>query len=81
MGSGRRSRSARFSSFSFLRMVYLFICSLKIVFIYVYRGGEGGRKGEKPPCVRDAWIVASHTLLVGDLACNPDMCTTWESNQ
>ena len=26
-------------------------------------------------------LVASHRSPVGDLACNPDMCPDWESNQ
>ena len=34
------------------------------------------RKGENHQCV-----VASHTPPSGDLACNPDMCPEWESNQ
>ena len=37
---------------------------------------EGKREGEKCKCV-----VASHVAPTGDLACNPDMCPDWESNQ
>ena len=36
----------------------------------------GEREGEKDQCV-----VASHVLLVGDLACNPGMCSDWELNR
>ena len=37
---------------------------------------EGERKGEKYQC-----MVASHTPLTGDLACNLGMCPDWELNQ
>ena len=50
--------------------IYLF---LKILFIFRQREGE--REGEKHPCV-----VASHTPLTGDLACNPRMCPDGELN-
>ena len=48
---------------------------LKILFI-LERGKEGEREGEKHQCV-----VASRASPTGDLACNPGMCTDWESNQ
>ena len=38
-------------------------------------GREGEREGGKHQCV-----AASHALLTGDLACNPGMCSDWESN-
>ena len=46
-----------------------------IVFIFVERGREGEREGEKHQCV-----VASHVAAARDLACNPGMCPDWESN-
>ena len=46
------------------------------LFIFLERRREGEREGEKHQCV-----VASHTLPIGDLTCNPDMCPKWESNQ
>ena len=43
---------------------------LKILFIYFLdRGGEGEREGEKHQCV-----VASRTLPIWGLGCNPGMC-------
>ena len=50
---------------------------IKILFIYLFleRGREGEREGEKHQCV-----VASHTPPTGDLAHNPGMCPDWELN-
>ena len=43
----------------------------------MFREGKGGeREGEKHQCV-----VATHTPPTGELACNPDTCPDWESNQ
>ena len=52
----------------FLKRFYLFI--------FRQRRREGERKGEKHQCA-----VASRVPWTGDLACNPDMCPDWESNQ
>ena len=50
---------------------------LKILLIYFQTEGKGGRKkGQKHQCV-----VASHVPPIGDLACNPGMCSDWEQNQ
>ena len=48
---------------------------LKILFIFRQREKEGERDGEKHHCV-----VASLTPTIGDLACHPGMCPSWESN-
>ena len=53
--------------FNFLKRFYLFLLR--------ERGREGEREGEKHQCV-----VASHVPPTGDVACNPGMCTDWESN-
>ena len=37
---------------------------------------EGERKGQKHQCV-----VAKCVPLAGDLACNPGLCSVWESNR
>ena len=57
-------------------------CFLR-VFMYLFlereggreREGEGVRKGEK-----HQWVVVSHALSTGDVACNPGMCPDWELN-
>ena len=49
---------------------------LKLLFIYLERGWEGEREGEKHQSV-----AASRVPPTGDLACNPGMCPDWESNQ
>ena len=46
------------------------------LFIVRKRGREGERREVKHQCV-----VASHTLLTGDLACNPGVCPDWELNR
>ena len=48
---------------------------LKILFIYFYTEGKGGRKRGKHQCVID-----SHAAPAGDLAHNPGMCPEWELN-
>ena len=47
-----------------------------ILFIFIERGREGEREGEKHQCV-----VASHTPPTGHLVCNPDMRPDWELNR
>ena len=44
--------------------------------VFLERGGEGKREGEKYQCV-----VASCTPPTGDLARNPGMCPDWELNR
>ena len=52
----------------------------KIIYLFK-REGKGGRKrGEKHRCTRAISISCSHTLLTGDLACNPAVCPDWELN-
>ena len=46
------------------------------MYLFLERGREGERKGEKHQCV-----VASHMPSTGDLACNPGTCPDWELNQ
>ena len=48
---------------------------LDFIYLFLERGREGEREGEKHQCV-----VASHMPHTGDLACNPGMCPDWESN-
>ena len=45
------------------------------IYLFLERGKEGERQGEKHQCV-----VASHTPPTGDLAHNPGMHPDWESN-
>ena len=56
--------------------IYLFTYLLTYLFIYREREREGEREGKKHQCV-----VASQVPPTRDLACNPDMCPDWESNQ
>ena len=44
--------------------------------LFLERGREGEREGEKHQCV-----VAPSALLTGDLACNSIMCPDWELNR
>ena len=46
------------------------------LFIFIERGKEGEREEEKHQCV-----VVSCAPPTGNLACNPDKCPDWESNQ
>ena len=55
---------------------YLFIYLKYFIYLFLERGREGEREGEKPQCV-----VASHAPPTGDLAHNPGMCPNWDSNQ
>ena len=45
------------------------------IYLFLERGREGEREGEKHQCE-----VAFHMPLTGDLAHNPGMCPDWESN-
>ena len=49
---------------------------LNIVYLFLEKGSEGEREGEKHQCV-----VAFCVPPTGDLAHNPGMCPDWESNQ
>ena len=49
---------------------------LKGFYLFLERGREGEREGEKHRCV-----VASCTPPTRDLALNPDMCPDWELNR
>ncbi|KAF6084386.1 hypothetical protein HJG60_008648 [Phyllostomus discolor] len=59
----------------FVLIVFFFV---KILFIYLFieKGREGQREGEKYRCMVASWVPPT-----GDLACNPGMCPDWESNQ
>ena len=46
------------------------------IYLFLERGREGGRVGEKHKCV-----VASLEPLTGDVAHDPGICSNWESNQ
>ena len=48
----------------------------KIFYLFLEKGKEGEREGEKQQCV-----VASCTPPTGDLALNPGLCRDWESNR
>ena len=52
----------------------MFIFFKVYIYLFLERGWEGKREGEKHQCV-----VASHALY-GDLAHDPGMCPDWESN-
>ena len=54
--------------------VYLF--SLKILFIFRERGREGERVGEK-----HQYVAACHVPATGDLVHKPGLCPDWESNR
>ena len=57
--------------------IYIIFCFLKRRFyLFIFRAGEGSRKGEKHQCV-----VASQTPPTGDPARNQGMCPDWELNQ
>ena len=54
----------------FITTLIYILFFLKILFIlFLERGREGEKEGEKHQCV-----VASCMLPTGDLACNPGMC-------
>ena len=58
------------------------LCFYFLVFIYLFleRGGEGEREGEKHQCER-YFIDCSHMTPTGDLACHPGLCPDWELNR
>ena len=55
---------------------FLFFFFKDFIYLFLERGREGERAGEKHQCA-----IASHKPLTGDLAQNPGMCPDWESNQ
>ena len=57
-----------------MKVVVLFLFFKDFIYLFLERGREREREGEKHQCV-----VASHTQP-GDLACNPGMCPDWELN-
>ena len=57
----------------------MFVCFLKILFIYLFLEGGEGREKERERNI-NVWLPLAHPLL-GDLFCNPGMCPDWESNQ
>ena len=67
-------RSMNFESVScdcyFLKIIFK-----DFIYLFLERGREGEREGEKHQCV-----VASHVPPTGDLARNPGMCPDWEPN-
>ena len=46
------------------------------IYLFLERGREREREGEKQQCV-----LASHAPPTGDLARNPGMCPDWESDR
>ena len=62
------------SAVSFCFVIEIYIVGFFFRF-YLFISRERGRKGEIHWCV-----VASCMPPTGDLACNPDLCTDWESN-
>ena len=57
-------------------MVDIYIYFKDFIYLFLERGREGKREGEKHQCV-----VASHVPPTEDLACNSGMGPDWESNQ
>ena len=55
---------------------FFFLLNKEFIYLFLERGREGEREGEKHQCV-----VASHAPAIGDLDRNPGMCPDWESNQ
>ena len=53
--------------------MYLYLFKKDFIYLFLERGGEGEREGEKHQCV-----VASHMFPTGDLAHNPSMCPDWK---
>ena len=51
----------------------MFLFKKYFIYLFLERGREAVREGEKHHCV-----VASSTPPTGDLACNPGMCPDWE---
>ena len=67
--------SALFGTIEYFFLLWYFLV-LKRFYLFLERGREGEREGEKHQCV-----VASHAPPSGDLSHNPDMCPDWEWNQ
>ena len=64
-------------------LVCSFLLFLKILFIYYYREGKGGRKRgrETSRCERYIDWLPLMCPPIRDLARNPGMCPDWELNQ
>ena len=56
---------------------YKILGDQKILFIYFYREGKGGRKRERGT----SCVVASQAPPTGHLACDPGMGPAWELKQ
>ena len=62
---------------SFQNKYFIEKCFFKdFIYLFLERGREGEREGEKHQCVVASWVSPT-----GDLAHNPGMCPDWESNQ
>ena len=70
----KRSRLSDFYHHLFMNWSDLFFLLRFYLFIFRERGRGGEREGEKH-------LVASCAPPTGDPACNPGMCSDWESNQ
>ena len=68
--------SVYFKSSDNWEITFLFMFLNIFIYLFLERGREGKREGEKHQC-----LVASHMAPTGDLAHNPGMCPDWESNQ
>ena len=62
--------------FSFNFSLWEYLCFKDFIYLFLERGREGEREGEKHQCV-----VASCMAPTGDLTRNPGMCPAWELNQ
>ena len=63
------------------REPYSFIFFLDFIYLYLERGEEKEKEGERNIHVREKyWLVASHTPPNGDLTHNPGVCPDWELN-
>ena len=60
----------------FLKIISCIFYFLNFIYLFLERGREKEREGQKHQCV-----VAFHTPPPGDLSCKPGMCPDWESNQ
>ena len=54
----------------------LFYFFKDVIYLFLERGGEGEREGEKHQCV-----VASRAPPAGNMTRNPGLCPDWESNR
>ena len=59
----------------FLHGLPFCFCFLDFIYLFLERGREGAREGEK----HQVWLPLK--LPTGDLAHNPGMCLDWELNQ